>query len=90
MKTDTIFVTLNSIKAVTGFVEENSKTDAKVRVHIGGGITVDGGSIMGLFSANLLEPLQVDITACDGLTIKRLLDGYDQKGLIFTEEGELL
>lgn len=84
-----ISVMLNSIRAVTRFVEANAVTKAEVKVDITEEITVPGDSIMGLFATNLLKPLQVEIKAENGRDIEKLLEKYDQENITFIElEGE--
>lgn len=45
-------------------------------IHVTDGCDIDGGSVMGLFSINLLTPLDVRITG-EQIEIKELLDRYD-------------
>lgn len=81
----TISVMLNSIRAVTRFVEANAVTKTEVKVYITEEITVPGDSIMGLFATNLLKPLKVEIKAENGRDIEKLLEKYDQENITFTE-----
>lgn len=74
------YVLLNSIKAVTNFVEVNSIMHIDVQVHITDTVTVSGDSIMGLFSANLLKPLKIDVEA-DEDAVKKLLAEYNKRNI---------
>lgn len=74
------YVLLNSIKAVTNFCEANSLSHIDVQVHISDTVTVSGDSIMGLFSANLLKPLEIDIKDNED-AVKKLLAEYDKRDI---------
>lgn len=64
-----IYLKLNTIDKVQKFVKIVNEFDSDIDV-IKGRYVIDGKSIMGLFSVNLLEPLLVKINTEDEKEIK--------------------
>lgn len=77
-----IFITLNSVRAVTRFVNINQKTNCETLINIDKNNVISAKSIMSIFSINLLKPLKETITG-NNSDISKLLDQYDDAQLSF-------
>ena len=75
----TVIKDLNSIDKVKNFVSLNLNFDGDVTVY-SGVYVVDGKSILGVFSLNLCNSVNVCIDGSEG-DIQTLLDKYEEKGI---------
>ena len=69
-------VWLNSIDKIKKFVEDNSLFNGIVTVIDSNGCAIRGDSIIGMFSLNLLQPVDILIQSSTQDEINMLMDKY--------------
>ena len=75
-----ITVNLNNEKQIRKFITANSSSSCQVDVRSGHSY-IDGKSIIGLLSLNLLKPLHVSVIG-DSNKITALIDRYEESHLV--------
>ena len=78
--TKDVKISLENEKQVIKFVQMNSKSSCQIDVRSGHSY-IDGKSIIGLLSLNLLKPLYVSVIG-DSKKITDLIDGYQEYHLV--------
>ncbi len=78
--TKDIKISLENENQIIKFVQMNSKSSCQVDVRSGHSY-IDGKSIIGLLSLNLLKPLYVSVIG-DSNKITDLIDGYQEYNLV--------
>ncbi|WP_155994828.1 hypothetical protein [Butyrivibrio sp. WCE2006] len=78
--TKDIKINLENENQIIKFVQMNSKSSCQVDVRSGHSY-IDGKSIIGLLSLNLLKPLYVSVIG-DSNKITDLIDGYQEYNLV--------
>ena len=73
-----LMMNLNGIEKVKKFVDINNTFDGDVIVH-SGVFVVDGTSIMGIFSLNLINPVEVNLIG-EQDEIDRIVERYKELG----------
>jgi phosphotransferase system HPr-like phosphotransfer protein len=78
--TKNIKISLKNQKQIKNFIQANSKSSCQVDVRSGHSY-IDGKSIIGLLSLNLLKPLHVSVIG-DSNKITALIDRYEESHLV--------
>ena len=78
--TKDVTISFQDKKQVLQFVQMNSSSSCQVDVRSGHSY-IDGKSIIGLLSLNLLKPLYVSVIG-DSNKISALIDGYQESNLV--------
>ncbi|WP_029324561.1 hypothetical protein [Butyrivibrio sp. AE3004] len=78
--TKDIKISLDDENQIIKFVQMNAKSSCQVDVRSGHSY-IDGKSIIGLLSLNLLKPLYVSVIG-DSKKITALIDGYQEYNLV--------